>query len=183
MGKTFYRFGSGIVPVIDPDPRRVRLDEAQCERMNRSEMATVRALIYLILYGGKGRKDLEKRLKSGLIKRGWWKYCSAIGSMDAIVTDIVGTTTKAQARLIWNTMQDMEIQIVPKTTPVGQNVIMDMQTAEDLVECAKEKCKVCAEDGESCKQCKLYQVLEAITPLDDYGNGLMCPYCNTKWGE
>lgn len=183
MGKTFYRFGSGIAPAPDPDPRRIRLNENQCERMTRPEMSAIRALLPLVSYCHHGKRDLEKRLKNGQIPHGWWRYCQALGAIDAIVTDIMGTTTQAQARQIWNTMQDMDVQIVPKTLPVGQTVVMDMQTAKDLVDCAQEKCKVCTEDGESCKKCKLYQVLEATTPLDDYECGMLCPYSLAKWEE
>lgn len=183
MGRGMYRVGSGLKAMPDPDPRRVCLPEEQCERMTRSEMSVVRALLPLLSYCAHGKRDLEKRLKNGQIPHGWPRYCAALGAINAIITDIMGTTTKAQARQIWNTTVDMDVQIVPKSIPVGRNVIMDLQTAKDLTDCAREKCKLRTEDGESCRQCKLYQVMETTTPMDDYGNGLMCPYSLAKWEE
>lgn len=182
MGRPLYRVGSGLVAAPDPDPRRLELSEDQRTRFTRSEMSVVRALLPLLSYCHHGEHDLEARLKDGRINHGWWRYRSALGSLEAIVLDVLATATKAQTRQVLNTTVDMAVHIVPKTTPIGQNVVMDLQTAKFLTDCAQEKCKMCTEDGESCKQCKLYQVMEATIPLDDYGNGLLCPYSRAEWG-
>ena len=80
-------------------------------------------------------------------------------------------------------MQDMDVKITPKSIPVGRTVIMDLDLAKDLTDIAREKCTVCTEDGISCRQCRLYQIMEATTPLEDYGNDLMCPYNLAQWEE
>lgn len=183
MGKPLYRVGGGLKTVPDPDPRRVVLPEEQCERMKRSEFNAVRALLIVVNYCNSSKQDLKERLQNGPIPRGWWRLSSAIGAVNAIMNDIVGTMTHNQARQIMNTIQDMDVKISPKAIPVGQTVVMDVQTAIDLTDCAREKCRMCAEDGESCRSCKLYQVMESTTPLEDYGNGLLCPYNLADWEE
>ena len=91
--------------------------------------------------------------------------------------------TRAQAQQVWNTMQDMDVKLTPKAIPVGRTVIMDLDIAMGLTDCAREKCKMCTEDGVSCRQCKLYQIMEATTPLEDYGGDLLCPYSLADWEE
>lgn len=183
MGKPFIRFGNKLVVTPDPGKRRLSLSDDQRTRFTRSEMCAVRGLISLISYVRHGEHDLEARLKDGRIRRGWWKYRSTVGALQAIVQEILETAPESQTRQAMNTAIDMAVHIVPKTTPIGQNVVMDMQTAKDLTDCAQEMCKLCTEDGESCRKCKLYKVMEATTPLEDYGNGMLCPYNMTTWEE
>lgn len=183
MGKPLYRVGNGLKAVPDPDPRRVSLPEDQCERMTRTEFNAVRALLIVLNYCNFSKGDLKQRLQNGQIKHGWRRLCLAIGAVNAIVNDIVGTMTRAQAQQVWNTMQDMDVKITPKSLPVGSTVIMDLDIAMGLTDCAREKCKLCTEDGVSCRQCKLYQIMEATTPLEDYGGDLLCPYSLADWEE
>jgi len=50
-----------------------------------------------------------------------------------------------------------------------------------LVDMAREKCKGCVEDGNGARQCELYRFLEVTSPMEDYGDGLMCPYALAEW--
>ena len=183
MGRGMYRVGSGLKAIPEPDPRRIQIPEDQCERMTRTEFNAVRALLIVLNYCNFSKEDLKKRLQNGQIPRGWWRLSSAVGAMNAIVNDIVGTMTRAQAQQVWNTMQDMDVKLTPKAIPVGRTVVMDLDIAMGLTDCAREKCKMCTEDGVSCRQCKLYQIMEATTPLEDYGNDLLCPYNLADWEE
>lgn len=33
----------------------------------------------------------------------------------------------------------------------------------------------------SCRECALYKVLEGFLPLDNYENGMLCPYSLSQW--
>ena len=57
------------------------------------------------------------------------------------------------------------------------------EQAKALLDCARWKCHDCIEDGESCRKCQLYKLLEATTPMDDYGDGMICPYSLAQWGD
>lgn len=179
--KCIYKIGTGQKKPPERDPRRVWLPEEQCERMSRAEFNAVRAMLIVVSFCIDAKHDLQHRLE--LIPHGKRRMNMALGAIQAIMNDIIGTITRAQAQQIRNTMNDMEVKITPKLMPIGQTVLMDLQTAKDLTDCAREKCRICAEDGESCRQCKLYQVMEATTPLEDYGNDLLCPYNLADWEE
>lgn len=179
--KCIYKVGTGQKKVPERDPRRVWLPEDQCERMGRAEFNAVRAMLIVVSFCVEAKRDLQHRLE--LIPHGKRRMNMALGAIQAIMNDIIGTMTRAQAQQIRNTMSDMEVKITPKMMPIAQTVLMDLQTAKDLTDCAREKCRICAEDGDSCRKCKLYQVMEATTPLEDYGNGLLCPYNLADWEE
>lgn len=179
--KYIYKVGTGQKKPPERDPRRVWLDDDQCERMTRTEYNAVRAMLIVVSFCVEAKRDLQHRLE--LIPHGKERMDMTLGGITAIMDDIIGTVTRAQAQQIKNTMSDMEVKITPKMMPIAQTVLMDLQTAKDLTDCAREKCRICAEDGESCRQCKLYRVMEATTPLEDYGNGLICPYNLADWEE
>lgn len=179
--KCIYKVGSGLQRPLERDPRRVWLEDEDCERMTRTEFNAVRAMLIVVSFCVEAKRDLWHRLE--MIPHGRRRMNMALGAIQAIMNDIIGTITRAQAQQIRNTMSDMEVKITPKMMPIAQTVLMDLQTAKDLTDCAREKCRICAEDGESCRKCKLYQVMEATTPLEDYGNGLLCPYNLADWEE
>ena len=158
----------------NPDPRRVWLEEKDCERMTRTEFSAVRGLIGAVHYIDGASKDLEKRLQS--IPSGKQRMAMAKGAVNALANDLVGTMTAAQCKQMQNVMSDMKMQIVPKLSPNSTNVILQIGQVKDLVTCAQEKCRLCIATDEDARRCNLYKVLEAITPLDDYGNGMTCPY-------
>ena len=107
----------------------------------------------------------------------------ALGGLRAVCDDIVGTISPAQCRQIKGTMSDFERRRVPKMTPATRNILLTKDQGKDLLDCARWKCHDCVEDGEQCRQCRLYQILEATTPMDDYGDGLVCPYALAEWEE
>lgn len=166
-------------PKPQRDQRRVWMDEKDCERMTRTELNALQFLLIAINFAVHGSEDLRRRLEC--IPNGMQRMKMSLGGLRAVGDDLVGTITQAQARKIQNTMKDMEVRITPKGMPETVNVIFDREQAMALIDAAKAKCTNCAEDGESCRKCKLYQILEAYTPLDDYGSGLTCPYALIDW--
>ena len=170
-----------MIPKAQPqrDMRRVWIDAKDCERMNRRELLAMKWMIAMNCTAYTNERDLAKRLES--VPYGRQRMRMTIGGFRAIVDDLIGTLTTDQARVLQNTMHDYDVRLVPKGTPQTSLVMMEKQEVQKLVDCAREKCKGCVEDGEGCRKCQLYQVLEVSSPLDDYGDGLVCPYSLADW--
>ena len=155
------------------------LPDEDCERLKRSEMTAVRMLLAHLSSAKYAQEDLQDRLEC--IPHGRTRMRLAVAQLRAVCDDLIGTISKSQAKQIYGTMRDFDVRLVPKLTPMTTNVIMTKEECKDLIDCAREKCFGCVEDGESCRQCKLYKLLEATTPMEDYGDGLICPYSLAKW--
>ena len=160
------------------DPRRVWWEDQDCERLTRREFETVRCLLGAVSYTAHARDDLQKRLEC--IPGGRQRMNMVLGGLKAIADDLIGTVPVGQCQQIRNTMQDFEMRFVPKLASMSQNVILEKELAQQLIDIAMEKCHGCVEDGESCRKCALYKVLEGMMPLDSYG-GMLCPYSVSEW--
>ena len=155
------------------------LPDGQCERLLRSELTAVRMLLASLSSAAYAKEDLQKRLEC--VPDGNRRYRMALGGLKAVCDDLIGTVTRQQAWQLYGTMKDFEMRLVPKLTPMSENILLTKQQGKDLIDCARWKCAGCVEDGESCRKCKLYKLLEATTPLEDYGDGLICPYSLAEW--
>lgn len=165
----------------DLSPKRVWLDDAECERLNRGEFEAVRRLLGAVSYAAHADSDLGRRLE--IIPYGRQRMKMIIGGLKAIADDLIGTVPVGQCKQIRNTMQDMEMRMVPKLTGMSQNMIIEKDLAKGLVDAAMEKCRGCVEDQNSCRSCALYQVLEGMLPLDSYDDRLICPYSVSEWKD
>ena len=163
------------------NPKRVWLEEKDCERMNRREFEAVRCLLGAVSYAGHAKDDLQKRLES--IPGGRQRMAMVVGGLKALADDIVGTMPVGQCKQVRNTMVDMEMRMVPKMTGMSQNVILEKDNAKALIDKAMERCHGCVEDQVSCRKCGLYTVLESFLPLDTYENGMLCPYSTSEWTD
>lgn len=155
-------------------------DEA-CERLMRSELTAVRMLLAALSTAAYAQEDLQARLES--VPYGKQRMRLAVGSLRAICDDVIGTISKSQCKQIYGTMKDFEMRLLPKLTPGSTNIIMTKEQGKELLDCARWACHACVKDGESCRECRLYKILEATTPLDDYGDGMLCPYALAEWKE
>lgn len=165
-----------------PNPKRYWLDEKDCERMTRTELNAMKWLLAMLCSTDEAQDDLKHRLEC--IPNGVARMRMTVGGFRAIVEDLIGTITFQQAKAIQGTMNDYETRIVPKATPATlDTIVFPKEQARELINCAKERCNLCIEDGESCRKCQLYKVLEATVPLDDYGDGHVCPYLNIDWAN
>ena len=163
------------------DPRRVWIDDKDCERMNRHEFEAVRSLLGAVSYIANASDDLQKRLE--YIPSGKQRMAMAKGAVAAIANDLIGTMTVSQCRQMKNVMSDMEMRIVPKLSPGSKNIVMTSDAAKTLVDSARAKCAICAASGDEIRQCELYKVLEGVIPLENYGDGLLCPYVLAEWED
>ena len=157
------------------------LPEKDCERLKRTEMIGMRMLLAHLSSATYFQEDLKDRLEC--IPDGNRRLRLAIGGLRAICDDLIGTITRSQAKQIYGTMKDYDLRLVPKMTPGSVNIILTKEQGKALMDLAREKCTGCVEDGESCRECRLYQILESTTPMDDYGDGLICPYSLAVWKE
>lgn len=158
-----------------------QLPDEDCTRLMRSEMTAVRMLLAALSTAAYAKEDLSDRLEC--VPYGKERLRMAVGGLRAVCDDVIGTISKAQCKQIYGTMKDFEMRLLPKLTPLSTNIIMTKEQGKDLLECARWRCHDCVEDGEHCKECKLYKILEATTPLDDYGDGMLCPYALATWKE
>ena len=157
------------------------LPDEDCERLNRVEMQAVRMMLAALSTAAYAKDDLKERLEC--VPDGNKRFRLALGGLRAVCDDVIGTVSRSQCKQIYGTMNDFEMRLLPKMTPGTTNIIMTKDQGKDLLECARWKCHDCVEDGEACRQCKLYKLLEATTPMDSYGDGLICPYALAKWEE
>ena len=108
---------------------------------------------------------------------------NALAAIDGILRDICGTINMRQAKQLLNSARELEVRLVPRLSPAPAVLPLTKDEYTELIDCAREKCKFCTEDGEGCRKCRLYQMLLDKVPLDDYGDGLVCPYAFTEWSE
>ncbi len=141
----------------------------------------MRCLLGAVSYAAHARDGLGERVK--MFKKGPERMRMLIGSMEAMANDIIGTVPMAQCRQLRNTMHDMDMRMVPRMTRMTQNVILEKDLAKGLIDIAMAKCRDCVEDEKSCRNCALYKILVGILPLDNYENGMLCPYSTSKWAD
>lgn len=174
----------GGVKVERPEnmsPKRVWLQEDECERLNRGEFEAIRSLLGAVSYTAHANDDLQKRLE--MLPYGKQRMRMLVGGLRAMADDLIGTVPRGQCKQLRNTMQDMEMRMVPKLTGMTQNVIFEKDLAKGLIDAAMEKCRGCVEDSVGCRKCGLYKVLEGMLPLDNYGDGMICPYSVSEWED
>lgn len=162
-------------------PKRVWLQEEECERLNRAEFEAMRCLLGAVSYAANARDDLQKRLEC--IPGGKNRMNLVMGGLKALADDLIGTIPRGQCKQMRNTMQDMDMRMVPKLTPMSQNVILEKDVAKALIDITREKCIGCVEDENSCRECALYKVMESFLPLDTYEGGMLCPYSLSQWKD
>ena len=157
------------------------LPDRECERVTRQEMNACKLLTTLVSIMNYAKDDLKKRLE--IIPDGQTRMNSAVSEMDSILTDICGTINIRQAKQLLNASNELELRLVPRFSPDHTAVQLNKAEYKDLIDCAREKCKFCTENGESCRDCRLYGVLIERVPLEDYGDGICCPYAYVEWEE
>ena len=162
-------------------PKRVWLPEEECERLVRGEFEAVRCLLGAVSYTAHARDDLQKRLEQ--IPNGKQRMAMILGGLKSVADDIIGTVPQGQCRQLKNTMSDMEMRMVPKMMSMSQNVILEKDNAKALIDTAMERCHGCVEGPDTCRECGLYKVLESFLPLDNYDNGMLCPYSTSEWSD
>ena len=157
-----------------------QLPEEDCERLNSTEMRAIRWSLTAVNSIAYAERDLANRLEC--IPNGKVRWRLMLGQLRALCNDLIGTTPNKQVKTIRNTLNDMEIRLVPKFTTFDNRVVLDASDVGALVTLAKETaCTSCIKTDSECRACELYKILESAAPLDDYGDGGLCPYNMLTW--
>lgn len=164
-----------------PRKARYELPDEDCERLTRVEMAACRNIMALASDLHFAKDDLKNRL--ACVPSGQARMNMLCGGIDSLFRDILGTVSDKQRKQLKNMARDLVMKAVPKLSSNGQQVMIYIDDVKELVDCARERCKLCVMDGNECRKCTLYKWLESNIPLDDYGDNLVCPYAGQHWED
>lgn len=126
------------------------------------------------------KEDLQDRLK--LIDNGPERLDKLLDDISELVRELLSTGPESQRRQLHNTIKDYRLEFVPALSPGTKNILMSKTQAKQLIDLAREKCRICVEDPESARKCALYQLLE-VTALPDSYETLLCPYSESTWAD
>lgn len=158
---------------------RFELPDNECERATRDEMSAIRMLLIMASNLGYAEEDLAKRLD--IVPDGKERLKSVLKDSTELLQDILGTITDKQRRKLRNDALDYDVKLTPKIGVDKTTLAISKQELMTFVNCAREKCKYCTLDGYKCRACDLYQILETVIPLNDYGSDISCPYFYQEW--
>lgn len=150
-------------------------------RLNRQEKMSMIMLSYAATILDDIQTEAPERLK--MIADGPERMKKLSDEVTDILCEVRMTIPLNQRMNLHNTAQDYEVRLMPKATPSETSVVMSKDEFKELVDLARVKCRECTDDDEACKQCRLYQLLTVLLPLDDYENGLLCPYNMGEWAN
>ena len=157
------------------------LPEDQRERVTRTEMHSLQWLLNDISSMSYAQEDLAKRLEC--VPAGMQRMRLATGQLRSLLRDLFGTIPEKQRRQIQNAAKDMEVRLVPKLTPRKVSLVLEEETAKELVNAAQAKCKYdCVPDLDGDRNCELCKLLEAVIPLEKYESST-CPYWHAEWED
>ena len=158
-----------------------QLPENERERVTRTEMHTLQWLLNALSSVCYAEDDLKSRLEC--VPNGRQRLKLNIGQLRSLLRDLFGTIPERQRRQIQNSAQDMEVRLVPKMTPRKISLVLEEETAKELVNAAQAKCKYdCVPDLDGDRNCELCKILEAVIPLEKYDSAT-CPYWHAEWED
>ena len=150
-------------------------------RLNRTEKMAMIELAYIATVLEDLQTDLKDRL--GMIRQGEDRMHILSTGADEMLNDLRMTIPVNQRLNLQNTAQEYEMRLTPKATPSKTSVVMQKDEFKDLVDIARTKCVDCMESDETCEKCKLFRLLTVLLPLDDYHDGMLCPYNMGEWAN
>lgn len=150
-------------------------------RLTRQEKMSMIVLAYVATC----LEDLQKELKDriDMVPAGMPLLLEASQNTDILLDELRKTVPIEQRMNLQNTAQEYEIRLTPKATPSKTNVVMQGSEFKDLVDLARTKCVDCMESDTACEKCKLFKLLTVLLPLDDYHDGMLCPYNMGEWAN
>lgn len=156
-----------------------RLPEEDRERLRRGEMILAQQVMVLASQAEFAREDLRKRME--MVPDGVARLDAACDGISELFQDMMGTVPEKQRRQMLNTARDYVMVFQPKAMPGNPRISLANEDFRELVELARYRCQTCADTAEEAKKCPLYRWMEANIPLEDYGDGLVCPYYTIGW--
>lgn len=161
--------------------KQVGESRADAVRLTRTEKMGMILLAHAATTLDDLQADFSGRL--GMVENGAERLKKLSEDTDSLLNDLRATVPQNQRMHLQNTAMDYEMRLAPKAQPSETNVIMDKEEFREIVECARAKCVDCTMDDEECSNCKLFQLLTVVLPMDDYHYGAMCPYNLAGWGN
>lgn len=154
---------------------------ADAWNMTRKEKQSLTFLMNMVSGLVYSKDDLSERLER--IDGGKEMMEALADGGQKLLTEVRKTIPEPQRKSINNTALDYEMRLVPKLTPIGQNIIIQKDDMRTLVDAAQIKCRECVDSDEESRQCPLFQLLVRVLPLDSYEGTMLCPYNMAVWGE
>lgn len=159
-----------------------QLPEKDCEYLKKHEFSAVRWCLAAVNSLAYGQEDLEKRLEC--IPQGKLRWRLMLGHLRALMNDILGTTPVKQCKTIKNEMEDMKLQLIPKTTVAKDRLVISVKDLSFIVDHAKQDmCTSCALMDNEFRKCEMFRILETVSPPKDMGDGTFCPYWKDDWWD
>lgn len=150
-------------------------------RLNRSEKMAMITLAYVATCLEDLQGDLSERLK--MVPEAP-EVLNAVSKDTDKLLDALRMTIPVEQRMnLQNTAQEYECRLTPKMTPTKTSVVMQASEFKELVDLARAKCVDCMDSDEECEKCKLFRLLTVVLPLEDYHDGMLCPYNMGEWGN
>jgi hypothetical protein len=125
----------------------------------------------------------EMRSRFEMIPQGTERLLWVSDETDKLLNELRETVPIEQRLNLQNTAQEYEVRLTPKATPSKTNVVMRKEEFREIVDFARTKCIDCMESDTDCEKCKLFKLLTVLLPLDDYHNGMLCPYNMGEWAN
>lgn len=148
-------------------------------RLTRQEKMAMIVLAYVATVFEDVKAELSGRL--GMVEDGPSAMEELSEKTDRLLNELRLTIPVNQRLNLQNTANEYEIRLTPKATPSKTTVIMQKDEFKELVDLARARCVDCMETDTACGKCKLFQLLTVLLPLDDYHDGMLCPYNMGEW--
>lgn len=148
-------------------------------RLRRNEKMSMLHLMYAVTVLEDLQDEVSERLD--MIDGGKERLKKIAEDADKLLNDLRVTIPENQRMGIQNTADDYVMRLMPSSTPSESSVIMAKDEFKELVDSSRARCMECALDDEECEQCKLYQLLTSILPMDNYHVLNLCAYNLGKW--
>lgn len=150
-------------------------------RLNRSEKMGM----ILFAHVATVLEDLQTEMadRFAMVKDGAERLKHVSEETDKLLDELRVTIPVNQRLNLQNTAQEYEVRLTPKATPTTTNVVMTKDEFREMVDYARSMCMDCMLNEKECQKCNLYQMLTVLLPLDDYNNGMLCPYNMGEWAN
>lgn len=147
--------------------------------ITRSEKLCILFLMNTVSAMIDSKKDLADRVSR--IEGGPELMETMVNSAEKLLTEVRRTIPERQRVSLSNVAKDMEMRLAAKAMPHRTTVLLEKEEFRELVDSAQVKCRECTEYSETCGNCKLFQLLKVVVPLERYDGTLLCPYNMAGW--
>lgn len=150
-------------------------------RLNRQEKMGMISLAYVATVLEDMQGEMKDRID--MVPGGMPLLMEASQNANILLDELRKTIPIDQRMNLQNTAQEYEMRLTPKATPSKTSVVMQKDEFKEIVDFARAKCVDCMESDTDCRKCKLFKLLTVLLPLDDYHNGMLCPYNIGEWAN